>query len=217
MAQACGQYYKRDFWMQENLNYAEPHFRLEKVARLINTMAGTQECELLDIGCGPATLMPLLHRNIHYHGIDIAIHNPAPNLVQTDFLENEIKFNDKLFDIVLAQGVFEYVGRFQSQKFAEIRRLLRPRGRFVTSYVNFDHVHRFEYPVYNNIQSTAAFKESLQHDFHIDRFFATSHNWHHHDPNRRWLKTLQMRLNINVPIISPRLAIQYIFICSARA
>ena len=31
--------YKKDFWDEENLNYAEPHFRAQKVARLVNKIA----------------------------------------------------------------------------------------------------------------------------------------------------------------------------------
>ena len=121
------QYYKRDFWGKENLKFIEPHFRLEKSARIIDNIARGRECDLLDVGCGPATLMRLLGENIHYHGIDIAIHNPAPNLIEADFLETPIKFSDRIFDIILAQGVFEYVGAFQDQKFAEISKLLAER------------------------------------------------------------------------------------------
>ncbi len=85
MVQATGAYYKRDFWIAENLNYAKPHYRLEKAARIVNKLARGQNRTLLDVGCGPATLKHLLGGNIQYHGIDIAIHNPAPNLREVDF------------------------------------------------------------------------------------------------------------------------------------
>lgn len=45
-------YYKRDFWSQENLKYARPHFRLEKAARIINGLSRGRERSLLDVGCG---------------------------------------------------------------------------------------------------------------------------------------------------------------------
>ncbi len=61
--------YKKDFWDEENLNYAEPHFRAQKVARLANKIARGRERDLLDIGCGPASLRLLLDDNIHYYGI----------------------------------------------------------------------------------------------------------------------------------------------------
>lgn len=207
-------YYKRDFWAGENLKYAEPHFRLQKAARIVNRIAHGRECDLLDVGCGPATLMRLTHKNIHYHGIDLAIHNPAPNLIETDFVANPIKFGNKSFDIILAQGVFEYVGSFQSQKFSEIKQLLKTHGTFIASYVNFDHLNRTLYEPYNNIQSFHDFRQSLAQFFCIDRVLPTSHHWHHHEPNRRLMKRIQMHINMNIPIISSLFAVEYFFICS---
>jgi SAM-dependent methyltransferase len=214
MGQVSDKYYKRDFWISENLKYAEPHFRLEKSARIVNRIAGGKECDLLDVGCGPATLMRLLQKNIHYYGIDIAIHNPAPHLLQTDFLENPIAFDNKEFDIILAQGVFEYAGSFQSQKFSEIKRLLKRDGSFIVSYVNFDHLHKQLYAPYNNIQSFDDFRKSLTRFFDIDRVIPTSHHWHHHEPGRQFTKAIQMHINVHIPFISRLLAVEYFFICS---
>ena len=216
MSEVATKYYKRDFWIKENLNYVQPHFRLEKSARIINRISHGRECDLLDIGCGPATLMHLLRENVHYHGIDIAIHNPALNLVQTDFLENPIHFRDQQFEIVLAQGVFEYAGNHQAQKFSEIERLLRPGGTFIVSYVNFDHPNTFVYEPYNNVQSLDDFRKSLAQFFSIDRVIPTSHNWRHHEPNRRFMKNIHMHINMNIPLISRMLAIEFFFICSRR-
>src|ERR1700733_15370656 len=118
-----GTLYKKEFWSQENLKYSKPHHRLEKSARIIDRIAQGKERTLLDVGCGPATLMSLLQPNIQYYGIDIAIHGQAPNLIEADFVVEPIKFGDKTFDIVVAQGVFEYVGDCQDRKFAEIAQL----------------------------------------------------------------------------------------------
>ncbi len=210
------QYRKKDFWIQENLKYVKPHFRLEKSARIVNKIAQGRECDLLDVGCGPATLMHLVDRNVHYYGMDIAIHNPAPNLVELDFVDVPIKFDDRHFDIVVAQGVFEYTGNVQSQKFAEIADLLTKDGIFIVSFVNFSHRKREIYGPYNNIQSFADFRQSLTQYFKIDRFFPTSHNWNHSEPGRKFMKAAQMRMNINLPIISPALAVEYFVICSPR-
>jgi SAM-dependent methyltransferase len=212
--QTIDKYYKRDFWIKENLNYAQPHFRLEKSARIVNRIARGRELDLLDVGCGPATLMHLLHKNIHYHGIDLAIHDPAPNIIQIDFLDTPIKFRDKRFDIVLAQGVFEYIGSHQSEKFSEIKQLLKPNGKFILSYVNFGHRRRDIYKVYNNVQSFADFRKSLERTFRIDRFFPTSHHWRHEEPTRPFLKKIHMHINMNIPLVSPLFAIEYFFICS---
>jgi SAM-dependent methyltransferase len=210
------QYYKRDFWSKENLKFARIHYRLAKAARLITRIVGGRECTLLDVGCGPAALMQVLPENIHYYGIDIAIQEPAENLLEADFLEDPIKFEDKKFDIVLAQGVFEYMGEFQSQKFAEIAQLLNAGGTFITSYVNFGHRNREVYEPYSNVQSLEDFRTSLAQHFTIDRYFPTSHNWGHAEPNRRLVKTVNMHINANIPIISPVLAVEYFFICSAH-
>ncbi len=208
--------HKKDFWNQENLKYSRPHFRLEKSARIINRLARGSRCTLLDVGCGPAALRSLLRPNIQYYGIDIAIHDPAPNLIEADFVETPIQFGDKRFDIVIAQGVFEYMGSFQAQKFAEIARLLNDDGVFIVSYVNFSHRGKNIYWPYSNVQSPGDFRHSLAQHFEIQRFFPTSHNWNHSEPNRKLLKAGNMHMHINIPFISRVLAVEYFFICSPR-
>jgi SAM-dependent methyltransferase len=205
--------YKRDFWAQENLNYSKPHFRMEKAARLLNRLARGRECDLLDVGCGPGTLMRLLDPNIHYYGIDIAIQHPAPNLIQADLVQNPVQFGSKLFDLVLAQGFFEYMGTHQDAKLAEIRRILKPGGTFVATYVNFGHCNKNVYWPYSNVQPIGDFRRSVQHQFMIKRSFPTSHNWRHNEPNRSFVKRSQMNLNVNIPFLSPKLAVEFFFIC----
>ena len=70
-------YYKRDFWGKENLKFSQPHFRMERLARIVNRMSHGQQYDVLDVGCGPAALKHLLDSNLRYHGIDIAIQEPA--------------------------------------------------------------------------------------------------------------------------------------------
>lgn len=211
-----GALYKKDFWSEENLKYSRPHYRMEKAARLINRLAQGQERTLLDVGCGPATLMSLLQSNIKYYGIDIAIHDPAPNLIESDFLDEPIRFDGRRFDIVVAQGVFEYVGEFQSQKFSEISEILNKGGTFVLSYVNFDHRNKDVYWPYSNVQPFKDFRKSLAEHFEILRFFPTSYNWNHWEPSRKLVRSANMHINLNIPIIGPVLAVEYFFICSAR-
>ena len=88
-------YYKRDFWSQENLKFTRPHFRLQRSAAIVNKLGRGKERDLLDVGCGPGALAKLLDSNIHYYGIDIAIQEPAPNLIEADLLQGPIKFDDK--------------------------------------------------------------------------------------------------------------------------
>ena len=106
------------------------------------------------------------------------------------------------------------VGRFQSQKFAEISGLLRGGGKFVVSYVNFGHRNREIFPPYSNVQPFYDFRDSLAEYFNIDRIFPASHNWHHGQPRRGFMKAMQKHLNVNIPLISPALAVEYFFICA---
>jgi predicted TPR repeat methyltransferase len=130
-------FWGRDFWTEENLRYSQPHFRLEKCARIVNTLSRGKECDLLDVGCGPATLARLLRKNINYHGIDIAIHTPASNLIEADLVENEIAFKGKSFDIIVAAGFFEYLGDLQDCKLLEIAHILKQHGTFIASCHQF--------------------------------------------------------------------------------
>jgi SAM-dependent methyltransferase len=209
-------YYKRSFWSKENLKFGQPWYRLEKSARIINRLAQGEERTLLDVGCGPATLRRLLSSNISYYGIDIAIHDPAPNLIEADILEAPISFDGKRFDIIVANGVFEYVGDSQSQKFAEIARLLDENGIFIISYTNFSHRKKQIYGAFSNVQSFDDFRKDLARCFNIERFFPASHNWAHGQPNRKLIKAVNMYINVNIPFISPILAVEYFFICSPR-
>jgi cyclopropane fatty-acyl-phospholipid synthase-like methyltransferase len=209
--------YKKDFWDEKNLKYAEPHLRAQKVARLVNKIAQGRECDLLDIGCGPAGLRLLLDDHIHYYGIDIAIHDPAPNLIEADLVENPIEFNGKQFDIVVAQGAFEYFGEVQSQKFAEVKKLLADDGTFIVSYWNFGHRNARMYAPFSNIQPLGDFRENLASYFKIDATFPASHNWKQNMSDRKLLKAINAHVNMNIPFVSPKFAVEYFFICSQKA
>jgi SAM-dependent methyltransferase len=213
-ADGAVRYYKRDFWGTENLKYAEPHFRMRKVARVVSGAARGRECDLLDVGCGPGTLGRLMPPSVHYHGIDIAIPDPAPNLIEMDIIDSPINFRDMRFDLVVAQGMFEYVGEFQSQKFAEIRDLLKSDGKFILTYQNFAHRQQEIYWPYSNVQQPGDFRRDLSRFFKIERSFPVSHNWSHSQPNRKFMKALQARRNINIPVLSALLAVDYFYICS---
>jgi SAM-dependent methyltransferase len=210
-------YYPGEFWRDENLKYVEPHFRMLKAARIITRLAQDREVSLLDVGCGPATLRHLLPAPVKYHGIDIAIHEQDPNLIESDIVKQPIRFRDERFDIVIAQGFFEYVGDYESEKFDEIAQLIAPGGTFVVSYVNFEHRKRDVYEPYSNVRPVTEFRDDLTRRFAIRRCIPTSHNWPHREPNRRLVRAANMRLNVAVPFLSPWLAVQYLFICSLRS
>jgi SAM-dependent methyltransferase len=208
------EHHDRLWWQEENLKYSQPHYRLVKCARIANALSKGRECDLLDIGCGPATLSKLLNKNIHYVGIDLAIHDRFSNLMEMDLIENEINFQNMVFDLVVAQGFFEYAGDSQKKKFSEIKGILKSNGRFIATYVNFSHLHRQVYPMYNNIMPLNDFIRELSSFFRIERCFPTSHNWIGTAPRRAWLKKIQMRLDIEIPFVSRLLGVEYFFICA---
>jgi SAM-dependent methyltransferase len=209
-------YKTRDFWIRESVLYEEPSFRLRKCARLLDELTRGEERDLLDLGCGPAALRRCLKPNVNYHGVDIAIHEPAPYLLERDCVANPIAFADKKFDIVVALGVFEYMGRHQLQKFVEISRILKEDGTFIMSYINFKHVRRVVYPIYNNVQSIDEVVRSLEHVFRVEKCVPVSHHWRHKQPGRNALPGIQMRLNWNIPYLSSWLAVEYFCVCSRR-
>jgi SAM-dependent methyltransferase len=209
-------YHKRDFWAEENPKYREPHHRLQKAARIVNRLAGDRNCRLLDVGCGPATLRGSLRPNIEYFGIDIAISQPAPYLAEVDILAHPIQFGAEPFGIVVAQGLFEYLGEHQDAKLAEIASLITPGGVFLCSYVNFAHRNPYMYWPYSNVRSPEAFEASLARYFKIQRRIPTAHNWNGSEPNRRWIRALNMRFDRNLPGVTRRLAVEYFFVSAPR-
>lgn len=209
-------YYKRDFWGVENLKFVDVHFRMAKMARVIHRLAGGRECNLLDVGCGPGTLGRLLPGSVRYHGIDIAIQEPASNLIETDIVQSPISFRGMRFDIIVAQGVLEYCGDWQSQKFAEIRNLLKADGRFVVTYMNFAHHKREIYWPYSNVQQPTEFRRDLERNFVIERTFPGAYNWNQSLPNRPVMKAAQMNFNIDIPVLNTALGVDRFYICSPR-
>lgn len=206
----------RDFWSEEHQKFVEPHFRLQKSARLINKMASSGPCNLLDVGCARAALQPLLKPNIDYFGIDIAIAAPARNLKEIDLLDSPIEFDGRRFDFVIAQGLFEYLAGRQDEKFCEIAQILSPTGHFIVTYENFDHRRPSHYWAYSNVQSPAAFRSSLESEFVVERQVPTSLNWTHSQPVRPLVKKMNMVLTPPFPFATRKLAVEYFYVCSRK-
>jgi SAM-dependent methyltransferase len=208
-------YLKKDYWLGSSDLFKRRYLRLEKCARIVNRLAGCREVDLLDVGCGPATLATLLRANVHYHGIDLAIQEPSPNLIEMDLTKEEIRFRDQRFDLIVAAGLFEYVGEFCTRKLQEIRTLLKDDGKFIVTYTNFAHIHPPEdEPIYNNVMSIPEFRATLERSFKVERCFPASHNWKRYEPRKRWLYALNTVVSIHIPLFSDRFANNYFFICS---
>jgi SAM-dependent methyltransferase len=210
----AAKYRKREFWIQENQKHIPAHYRLHKLARIITRVAGGKKIDLLDVGCGPATLMKLLPDNISYYGIDIAIHNAAPNLLEADIVETPIRFGNKKFQIVVAQGLFEYLGDAQPEKFADVAGLLDGGGVFLVTFTNFGHRNAQAYEFFNNVQSVQEFRSSLAGHFKVARSFPISHTWRGGQPTSALVKSANMHMSLSIPYVSQRLAVEYGFLCS---
>ncbi len=97
---------------------------------------------LLDIGCGTGRLLKLLaqlEKHPVLYGLDL-----APNMIETALQSLETKaslqvgdaehlpFADQFFDLVVSTSTFQWLDDL-APCFAEVRRVLRPGGRFVFS------------------------------------------------------------------------------------
>lgn len=211
---AAAEFHDKAWWNEESQKYYQLHYRLVKCARIVNQLVGGMDCDLLDIGCGPATLSKLLKPTIHYYGIDLVIHDPSPNLLEIDLVNNGISFQEKSFDFIVAQGFFEYIGANQHKKFTEIKNILKPGGKFVASYVNFSHFHKQIYPMYNNVMQLDDFIKDIKSVFKVEKCFPSSYNWMGTEPKRTWLKRIQLPIFFNIPFFCRQLGVQYFFICS---
>src|SRR2546423_4832959 len=132
-----------------------------------------------------------------------------------DIIEEPVSFRGQTFDVIVAQGLFEYAGEFQAKLFAEIAGLLNDGGRFVLTYQNFGHRKREIYWPYSNVQKPGDFRRELSRFFRIERSYPGSHNWNHSQPGRTFMKASQARLTLNIPLISPVLAVDYLYVCTA--
>jgi ubiquinone/menaquinone biosynthesis C-methylase UbiE len=110
-------------------------------------LAGAQG-KLLEVGCGPAVMMPdLLAMGCEVQGVDVSgemvrrgrqrmAGHPLERRCRLDVGDVErLQFPDASFDAVLCMGVLEYLPG-HAQALAEISRVLRPNGVAVFSMPN---------------------------------------------------------------------------------
>ena len=84
------------------------------------------------------------------------------------------------------------------------------------TYTNFGHRDKHIFEAFSNVQPFDDFRRSLARYFTIDRYFPTSYNWHGGQPARTLLKAANMPVKANIPLVGPRLAVEYFFVCSRR-
>ena len=179
-------------------------------------MAAGREVSLLDVGCGPATLERLLAPNIRYYGIDIAIQEPAPNLKQSDILQEPISSDAAPFDLIVAEGLFEYLADQQSRKFAEIADLLTPSGQI------HRHLRELRSPSAELLLAlqqhpvVGGFRAALAEHFVVERQLPTAHNWNHSEPGRWYVRGSNMYVNVRIPFFTRWLGVEYLYVCRPR-
>lgn len=96
--------------------------------------------DVLELGCGPGTVSPLLADGRRYTGIDLSAGQltlarerlPGATFIQADF--TAIELPAAAFDGVVAFYVFNHLPRAEhAPTFARVFSWLRPRGRFMLS------------------------------------------------------------------------------------
>lgn len=101
--------------------------------------------ELLELGCGPATVSPMLADGRRYTGVDLSAGQlalarerlPDATFIQGDFTTMELPA--AAFDAVVAFFVFNHVPRAEhAPMFARVFSWLRPGGRFMLSLGSSD-------------------------------------------------------------------------------
>jgi SAM-dependent methyltransferase len=85
--------------------------------------------DVLDVGCGDGSGRNFNPQIRHYTGIDVLLTSPSPDLVQGN--AEELPFPDERFEGVLCYSVLQHV-REPERALDEIRRVLRPGGRFAS-------------------------------------------------------------------------------------
>lgn len=208
-------FYTKQYWIKENYKYKNVHFRLERVANIINAKS-KRSADLLDIGCGTATLSTILREDINYFGIDIAPHSNEPNIRELDIANSVIQFDERKFDVIVVSGLFEYLGEKHVEKMKEISNILKDRGIFIVTFSNMEHIKKPNYPSWNNFDSISVFKGNLEKHFQVMNYFPAYHNIKYTEITNGIGKKLAHKINFNIPTISNRWGIDFIFICTKK-
>lgn len=141
--------------MRAARDYAHGHDRLladgrhlqARVELVLDLLAGTPACALLDVGCGPGVLASALLRSpSHSFGITVLDQSPAMVRYCVSNAEKDGKltasigdlealpFGAASFDVTLATGVLEYLDARTALN--EISRVTRPGGMAIVSMLN---------------------------------------------------------------------------------
>jgi ubiquinone/menaquinone biosynthesis C-methylase UbiE len=111
-------------------------------------MAGHHPGRILEAGCGPGVISPLLsRRGVETHGVDLSLgqlrtavmRDPGTVYVQGDL--RRLPYADSAFDAIALLGVFEYVEQPETV-LRELARTLKSGGRLIITVPNAHGIER---------------------------------------------------------------------------
>lgn len=121
---------------------------LDPITRAVAELAELRGRRVLDVGCGPGTILGQLVRAYGVDGVGIdasarMIEVASRETPETDQFHvaraEELPFDDASFGAALARWVVHHIDR--PTAFREVLRVLRPGGRFVITTTDPDAVH----------------------------------------------------------------------------
>ena len=97
--------------------------------------------------------------------------------------------------------------------------MLNGSGTFVAVVHQLRPSRREIYRPYSNVQPlrTISGRSLSRTFFRIDRYFPGLAQLESRPAQPQLIKAVNMHVNVNIPLISPVLAVEYFFICSSRA
>jgi ubiquinone/menaquinone biosynthesis C-methylase UbiE len=132
----------------EYVRERERQFSFVSQKRIVVELLRGQRGRLLEVGCGPAIMLPeLLAMGFEVHGIDVSaemIRRAEQRMASHPLVSRctlgigdveKLDFAEGSFDAVLAMGVLEYLARYD-RALHEVARVLKPGGQVVLTIPN---------------------------------------------------------------------------------
>lgn len=122
---------------------ASPSY-VDPVTEAVVALGNLRGCRILDVGCGPGSVLMQLTRAFEVEGVGIDASSKmievgrreAPEIEFHVGRAEQLPFGDATFDAVLSRMVIHHLER--PRAFAEMRRVLRPNGRVVITTTDPD-------------------------------------------------------------------------------